>query len=224
VFRLGRGTKSALAALISLSVFVAVVALIRPPTAHAALPNSVSKPIKLANEALTTTEAMLADHKYRQALESLNTLRINVRLASNAAIDQIGLPPPDPESDEPPGPACVFAVLKLDHRVGMRLVILFDGLTRADVVGELDHTLTRMHARRDDVIDVVIALPAEGARGDYDDGMADTLTMYPAERSLLSTALLQYELTDPARVALTEARVRVRATEAKVTAVWGGGE
>jgi hypothetical protein len=223
VSRLGRGTRSVVAALLSLSVFF-VVELIGPPTARAALPTSVSRPIRLANEALTTTENMLADRKYGKALESLNTLRIDVRLANNAAIDQIGLPPPDPESDEPPGPAGVFAVLNLDHRVGMHLVVLFDGLTRADVVGELDLVLKRMHARRDAMLDAVIALPAEGARGDYDDGMSDTLTTYSAERVLLSTALQQYELTDAARVALTEARVRVRATQAKVTAVWGGGE
>jgi hypothetical protein len=106
----------------------------------------------------------------------------------------------------------------------MRLVPLFDGVTRGDVVDSLLATLLRMHNRRDAMLDAVIALPAEGARGDYDDGMSDTLPMYPAEERRITTALQQDELTANARTGLVDARQRVQATEAKVTAVWGGGE
>jgi hypothetical protein len=220
---LRRGVTFALAALIWLSVFVGIE-LMRPPSARAALPPSVSEPIRLADQALARAETRIANHRYVRALRCLETLRINVRRANNAAIAQIGLPPVDPESDDPPGPDSVFAALGLDHRVGMRLVLLFDGLTRADVVDSLRTTLFRAHERRDTMLDAIIALPAEGARGDYDDRMSDTLTVYPAEVNRITTALMQYELTAPARTGLVNARERVLATEAKVTAVWGGGE
>ena len=211
-----------MAALIWLSIFVGI-ALMQPPSARAALPASVSEPIQLAKAALAKTETRIANHKYRKALKSLEALRLNVRRANNAASDQIGLPPVDPESDEPPGPGCVFAALKLDHAVGMRLVLLFDGLTRGTVVDSLHATLRRMHNRRDAMLDAVIALPA-GARGDYDDGMSDTLLDYPGETDRITTALKEYQLTASASAGLGEARERVEATEAKVTAVWGGGE
>ena len=74
------------------------------------------------------------------------------------------------------------------------------------------------------MLGTVIALPPEGARADYDDGMADTLGMYPAEENLITTALLAFELTDSARIGLTHLLARVQATDAKVDAVWGGGE
>ena len=70
----------------------------------------------------------------------------------------------------------------------------------------------------------VIALPAEGDRSDYDDGMADTLGMYPSEEELISGALHNAELIDSAHTALTDALARVQATYDKVNAVWGGGE
>ena len=223
MFRLRRGITCTLAVVVWLSIFVGIT-LMRPPSARAALPPSVSEPIRLAKAALAKTETRIANHRYGGALKSLRILRLNVIRANNAAIDQIGLPPVDPESDEPPGPDCVFAALKLDHRVGMRLVLLFDGLTRADVIDNLHLTLLRTHSRRDVMLDAVIALDAEGARGDYDDGMSDTLLVYPAEKNLITSALQQDELTAPARAGLVDARERVVATEAKVTAVWGGGE
>ena len=212
-----------MAVLIWLSVFVGIT-LMRPPSARAALPPSVSVPIQRANTALARAETQIANHRYGKALESLQTLRSNVRRANNAAIDQIGRPPVDPESDVPPGPACVLAALKLDHRVGMRLVLLFDGLTRGDVVDSLHLTLLRAYNRRDAMLDDVIALPEEGARGDYDEMMSDTLAVYPAEKNRITTALQQYDLTAAARAGLEAARERVEATEAKVTEVWGGGE
>ena len=223
MIRFRRQTSCALAALIWLSAFVGI-SLMRSPTARAALPASVSEPIQLANKALAKTETHIASHRYRRALKSLQKLQRNVRDANNAAIDQIGLPPTDPEGDEPPGPPCVFAALKLDHRVGMRLVPLFNKLTRGNVVDSLIATLVRTHGRRDAMLDAVIALPAEGDRSYYDDGMADTLVVYPDERGLITMALQQDELTAAAHDGLQDARERVQATEAKVTAVWGGGE
>jgi hypothetical protein len=54
--------------------------------------------------------------------------------------------------------------------------------------------------------------------------MSDTLGTYPAEENLITTALLAYELTAGARTGLTNVLAQVQATEAKVDAVWGGGE
>ena len=190
----------------------------------AALPGSVATPIQRAKSALGKTEDYLARHRYRKALDSIVVLRRNVARANNAAKDQVGLPPTDPESDDPPGPPSVFAALRLDHRVVVRLVPLYDALARLDVVDALNATLARTNGRRDAMLDAVIALPAEGDRGDYDDGMADMLGMYPAEADLINGALATGALTDSARSGLTNALARVQATGEKVDAVWGGGE
>lgn len=205
-------------ALISLAVSLYFV------SSSYALPGSVATPIKRAKAALTKTETRIAEHRYGRALDSLKALRRNVRAANNAATNQIGLPPTDPESDDPPGPPSVFAVLKLDHRVTMHLVPLYDGLGRLDVVTSLNGTLEGAHGRRDSMLDAVIALPAEGDRADYDDGMADLLGMYPAEETLISGALEEAQLVDSARTGLSAALARVKATDEKVNAVWGGGE
>ena len=124
---------------------------------------------------------------------------------------------------DPPGPPSVFAALKLDHRVTMRLVPRFDALSRIDVVSLLNSTLTRTHGRRHSMLDAVIALRAEGALGDYD-GMSDTLGMYPGEEKRISSALQNDALIDSAHTGLTNALARLQATDAKVNVVWGGGE
>jgi uncharacterized protein len=196
----------------------------RSTASSAALPESVSTAIEQAKSALNRVERRLANHRFEMAPQSLKVLRRNVAQANRAAADQVGLPPSNPESDEPPGPASVFAVLRVDHLVTMRLVSLFDGVINADVVRSLQSTLSRTLRSRDAMLDAVIALLPEGARADYDDGMSDTLGAYPAEENLITTALLAFELTDSARTGLTNLLARVQATEAKIDAVWGGGE
>jgi hypothetical protein len=203
---------------------ISVVSYLSFATAGFALPTSVATPINQARAALTKAEDQLAHKRYGKALDSLSVLRRKVVKANNAAKEQIGLPPTDPESDDPPGPPSVFAVLKLDHRVTMHLGPLYDSLGRTDVVSFLNSTLARTHGRRDSMLDAVIALPAEGARGDYDDGMSDTLGMYPSEEKLISGELQNADLIDEARTGLTNALARVRATDDKVNVVWGGGE
>ena len=206
------------------AALISVVSYLTFAAASFALPNSVATPINQARAALTKAEDQLARKRYRKALDSLTVLRRNVVRANNAATGQIGLPPTDPESDDPPGPPAVFAVLKLDHRTTMVLTPLYDGLGRLDVVSSLNSTLRRTHGRRDSMLDAVIALPAEGDRADYDDGMADTLTVYPSEEELITAALQGDELINTARTGLTNALARVQATDKKVGAVWGGGE
>lgn len=206
------------------AAMISVVSYLSFATAGFALPTSVATPINQARAALTKAEGQLADKRYGKALDSLSVLRRKVVKANNAAKEQIGLPPTDPESDDPPGPPSVFAVLKLDHRVTMHLGPLYDSLGRTDVVSFLNSTLARTHGRRDSMLDAVIALPAEGARGDYDDGMSDTLGMYPSEEKLISGELQNADLIDEARTGLTNALARVQATDDKVNVVWGGGE
>jgi hypothetical protein len=206
------------------AALISVIAYLSFASASLALPGSVTNPIQRARAALAKTEDRLAHHRYARALDSLRVLRRNVVKANKAATEQIGLPPTDPESDDPPGPPSVFAALKLDHRVTMRLVPRFDAFSRIDVVSSLNSTLTRTHSRRDSMLDAVIALPAEGARGDYDDGMSDTLGMYPGEEKLISSALQNDALIDSAHAGLPNALARVQATDAKVNVVWGGGE
>ena len=206
------------------AALISVVSYLTFAAASFALPNSVATPINQARAALTKAEDQVAHKRYRKALDSLRGLRRNVVRANNAATGQIGLPPTDPESDDPPGPPAVFAVLKLDHRITMVLTPLYDGLGRLDVVSSLNSTLRRTHGRRDSMLDAVIALPAEGDRADYDDGMADTLTVYPSEEELITAALQGDELINTARTGLTNALARVQATDKKVGAVWGGGE
>ena len=205
------------------AALISVVAYLSFASASLALPGSVATPIQRARTALAKTEDQLALHRYGKALDSLQALRRNVVKANKAATGQIGLPPTDPESDDPPGPPSVFAALKLDHRVTMHLVPRIDALSRIDVVSSLNSTLRRTHGRRDSMLDAVIALPAEGDRADYDDGMADTLTVYPSEEELIAAALQSDEI-NTARAGLTNALARVQATDKKVGAVWGGGE
>ena len=190
----------------------------------AALPKSVSITIERARTALVRVETRFANHRYDKASESLRVLGRNMVQANRAALDQIGLAPRDPESEEPPGPDSVFAVLRLDHLVTIRLVSLLDRVTNAGAVRSLQSTLSRTQRWRDAMLDAVIALPPEGARADYDDGMSDTLGVYPAEENLITTALLAFELTDSARTGLINLLTRVQATDAKVDVVWGGGE
>jgi hypothetical protein len=191
--------------------------------ARGAVPDDVADAIALARKSLANAVARLNHHKYWKARVSLDNLAPRVRLANSAAADQIGKPPTDPESDDPPGPPSVLAVLKLEHDVGTSLVPQFDTLQRLKVVDSLRHALRVTQHRRDLLLDAVIALPA-GSQGDYDDGMADTLGTYKKEVQQLTNALDTFTLSAEGRTALQNARVRAVATKAKVDAVWGGGE
>lgn len=184
----------------------------------------VSTPITRANAALTKATAEVQANHPRRAVRALRDLRYQLGRAHVAAMRLIGAPPTDPESDEPPGPPAVLKVLGLEHRVGVKVVPLFNGRTRTDVVDGLRAVLNSTHRRRDVMLDRVIGLPAEGARGDYEDGMADTLGQYTQEVNQLSTAVTTYKLTSTSKVTLDHALTRVRATKAKVDATFGGGE
>jgi hypothetical protein len=186
-----------------------------------ALDRGVATPIKQADAALTKATKELRKHHPGRAIAALKVAKRNVGRAHVVATNLIGAPPPNPESDEPPGPRAVLAVLGLDHRVEMRLVPLFDDRRRNDVVNSLRTVLSSTNHRRKVMVDRIVALPAEGAGADYADGMGDTLTQYKKEIQLLTTALNTYQLTSGGRTGLQNALTLVRATKAKVGAAFG---
>jgi hypothetical protein len=188
------------------------------------VPSSVARPISRARVALNAAATQIANRQFALALDSLSSLQVYLGRAHRAGMAQIGAPPTDPEEDTPPGPVSVLAVLDLEHRVTMRSVALFDGLRRNAVVRSLRETLWYDHHYRDAMLDVVIALPPEGAGSDYADGMADTVPSYVTEVNRVKTTLAQYQLTDSARLGLHRALDRIRATQAKVNEAFGGGE
>jgi hypothetical protein len=191
---------------------------------NAAAVGSVSAPIQRADAALQSAIAQIRVHRYAKARASLRTVRRQGVQAQQIATALIGAPPTDPESDDVPGPPAVLAVLGLEHRITMQVVDLFDGMKRFWVVRDLRRTLGSTHYRRDVMLTKVISLPAEGARADYADGMADILGTFQQEVRKVTTALSTYRLSPSGRVGLRRALVRVRATNAKVNRAFGGGE
>ena len=188
------------------------------------IPVSVCAPLTRANAALTAAVAQVHKHQFLKARGSLGKVRTNLSRAHEAASSLIGAPPTDPESDDPPGPVSVIAVLGLEHRVTMKIVPLFDGMRSYRILQAFRYTLRVTHTKRDRMLDAVIALDPEGAGADYADSMADTLPSYTTEVKLLTTARDRYRLTSYGRAGLTQVLTRVQATKAKVDAAFGGGE
>ncbi len=185
-----------------------------PATSHAAK----------ADQALALATARIRAHKYLKALKSLTAVRRHTRAANVNAKALIGVPPTDPESDDPPGPPAVLAALRLDNRITTRTVALFNGKTNARLVYSLRSTVGVAQIPRDAMLNKVIALPEEGDGGDYADGMADSLAQYTREVNAIASARATFTLIPSAKTGLTNALARARATKAKVDAAFGGGE
>lgn len=180
--------------------------------------------VKRADAALAAaTQHLKADHPVRSN-RVLERLTINLRRAHVQATAQIGKPPVDPESDDPPGPPAVNAVVGLDHRIGVNLVPMVDGLRRPVVTEKLRVALWSADNRRDAILVKVIALPPEGDGDEYADGLADTLPRYGQEVSQLTTALASYQLTPAGTNVLHGALDRVKTTQRRMEAAFGGGE
>jgi hypothetical protein len=207
----------ALGVALSLGVISATVTT----PARAQVPASVSNQIGRADAALAQANQQVGNQQFGQATTSLGLVRAHVGKAHAAAIAQIGAPPTDPESDDPPGPPAVIAVLGLDHRVGMDVVPLFNGRTEPAVVNALQETLTVTYAARGQMLNRVIGLNPEGAGADYADDISDTLDTYKAEVQQLNSALAEYQLSESGRAALSNALTRVSATQAKVKRAFG---
>jgi hypothetical protein len=218
------GSARRLSLVLSVALGLGLISATVTTPARAQVPPSVTKPIRLAEAALAQTKVHVARRQFGRANMSLKSLRENVARAHKAGMAQIGKPPSDPESDDPPGPPSVIAVLNMEHHVGIGLVPLFNRMREAAVVNALQDTLIFTYDARDKMLDRVIALPPEGAGSDYSDSMSDTLPIYSVEVNQITDGLKQYQLIQPGRTALTTDLRRVRATQAKVNKEWGGGE
>ena len=188
------------------------------------VPTSVATPIARARLALTTAQGRVQKHQYTKAVASLRTVRLKVASAHTAGMAQIGKPPADPESDDPPGPPSVIAVLNMEHAVGNGVVAMFNGTTSRKAIRALRYTLRRTHLTRDTMLTKLVALPAEGARADYSDDMSDTAGLYRNEVKLVTAALKTYRLTGTGRVGLNNALARVKATRVLFNKGFGGDE
>ncbi|WP_148575187.1 hypothetical protein [Nocardioides caldifontis] len=182
-----------------------------------------SSPLSKAQATLTKAAARLRAGRRAKAVRALTVLSRQVVEAQRAAVRQIGKPPADPESDEPPGPGAVLAVLGLDHRVTSALVPQLASQKGPRVVGRLGRALQRTHVSRNRMIGKVVGLPP--AKGDdYADGMSDVLGQFPAELRQISTALASKTLTKRSRAALVKARARVARANRLMLGEYGGGE
>jgi hypothetical protein len=188
------------------------------------IPASVANPIRLADAALSEAKLEVARRQFDKAITSLESVRANVEKAHRAGMAQIGKPPSDPESDDPPGPAAVIAVLDLEHRVVTGVVPFFNGGTETAFIDALHEALEVTYNARDKMLNRVVEFDPEEEGADYSDDMSDTLDIYTAEVNQVTTALKQYQLSQSGRAALSNALARVRATEAKVNKAFGGGE
>jgi hypothetical protein len=199
----------------------AVAAVDRAPRAAARL--SVKARVQLARTSLATSVTRLSHRKFHLAIASLDALAGRIAKASRAARNEIGKPPTDPESDQLPGPPAVLAVMGLEHSVQKTLVPEFDDRKRPGVIEALRVALFAAQVRRDNLLDAVLALKP-GARGDYSDGMADTLPVYPQEIRQLTSALATFTLRPASRTILTTGQTRIHATRVKIDRAFGGGE
>jgi hypothetical protein len=159
--------------------------------------------------------------RYTKAAKALLAVQKHLAAAQKAGMKQIGAPPPDPESDESPGPPSVIAVLALDHRIVVRVAGLFDGMTEKVGLGTTLSAATRLRLV---MLGKVLSLDPEGAGGDFADGMTDTLPIYSAEVTAVSNMLRTSRLTASSRKALTKNLVRVKEANQMMNAAYGGGE
>jgi hypothetical protein len=192
------------------------------------LPGRVASAIRRTQRSLDNAEEHLDEGEYKQAVVSLRSVRRNMYRADKAARRQMALsavtPPEDADVEQTTtGPDSVIAVLTLDANVTQSLSGLFDTNSKG-VVDGLTHAMFRTLNARDRLLDAVIALDPEGAGADYADGMADTVGGYADEVATLSEAIADDTLSTGGRKVLTKALAQVQATNAKVTAAFGGGE
>ena len=131
--------------------------------------------------------------------------------------------PADPEAETTPGPDSVIAVLNVEQEVVMTVAGLFNS-NSGTLVTALGSTLSTAQLTRNRLLNTVVALDPEGAGADYADGMADTLDGYTDEVSNISETLADDTLSSGGAAALRTALARAKATLAKVTNAYGGGE
>jgi hypothetical protein len=189
------------------------------------LPGRVAGALRRTQRSLDNAEEHVDEGEYPQAVKSLRAVRRNMYRADKAARRQMNAVPADPEAEDAvtTGPDSVIAVLAMDGTVVQSVSGLFDTNSKG-VVDGLTHALYRTMDARDRLLDAVIALDPEGAGADYSDGMADTVDGYSDEVATLTEALADDQLSAGGRRVLRPALTQSQATQAKVTAAFGGGE
>jgi hypothetical protein len=187
------------------------------------LPSRVENAIGRTQTALDRSEARVDDQQYGSAAASLQALPVDLGRAHRAGRKQLRAKA-DPEAETTPGPDSVVAVLTAEQSAITRLAGLYDSVTDPVVLNRIAGALNTALAKRDQMLDAVIALNPEGAGAVYADSMADTVDGYADEVANLTEALKVDRLTTSARAALSNALSRSQAATAKVTAAFGGGE
>lgn len=188
------------------------------------LPSRVSAAMDRTASALDRAEARVDDQEYDLAVAALSALDADLVRTHRAANAQLHAPPPDPEAETTPGPASVIAVLTLEQWAITRLAGLYDSVNDPVVLNRIGSALNTALAKRDRMLNAVIALNPEGAGADYADGMADSLDGYADEVANVTEALKVDRLTTSAREALTNTLARSKSAAAKVNAAFGGGD
>ncbi len=189
------------------------------------LPGRVAGALRRTQRSLDNAEEHVDEGEYAQAVKSLRAVRRNMYRADKAARHQMNAVPADPEAEDAttPGPDSVIAVLAMDGAVVQSVSGLFDTNSKG-VVDALTHAMYRTMNARDSLLASVIALDPEGAGADYSDGMADTVDGYTDEVATLTEALADDTLSAGGKRVLRTALTQSQATQATVTAAFGGGE
>jgi hypothetical protein len=188
------------------------------------LPGRVASALRRTQRSLDNAENHIDEGEYPQAVKSLRAVRRNMYRADKAARHQMNVvPDPDADDSATPGPDSVIAVLTMDDTVVQSVSGLFDTNSKG-VVDALTHAMYRTMNARDSLLASVIALDPEGAGADYSDGMADTVDSYTDEVSSLTEALADDTLSAGGKRVLQTALTQAQATQATVTAAFGGGE
>jgi uncharacterized membrane protein (UPF0182 family) len=200
-----------------------ILDLIVLPRRHVGgVPSSVSVPIDDAVEALARAEAGVSQHQPAEVIAALGDLHDAIASAHGAATTQIGSPSTAAKRLARSGPTSVFAVLDLEHMVVIRVPPMLDGMTNEAVTQSLRQILWVTQGRRDQMLDLVIALDQAGAAGGYAEGMAATLPAFTYELAVVRNGLHSYTLTPSGRATLAGTLERVRETKARVYLAFGG--
>jgi hypothetical protein len=187
------------------------------------LPASVANPMHRTEQSLNAAKQAIASGDTAKAVSSLKAVRGNVIQANNAARAQMTAQPTDPESETPPGPDSVEAVLTQETTVATRLAGMLNG-KRGMVVDGISPALRSTVNVCDSLVSTVTALDPEGSGGDYADGMSDILPDFDSEVATLQADLNNEQLSAGGRSVLAAALDKAKKTQAKMTAAYGGGE
>jgi hypothetical protein len=213
----------ALGAVLALAVGLAPTGTAAASAAGPAPTSTVKAEVTQAKAALAQAVAQVKAGKTRRARTSLTAVRTHTAAANTDALNLIGKPPTDPESDDVPGPPAVTAALKLDATIVTGVAALLNGTT-APLVKAIKKTLTGVQAPRDTVVNKVVSLKPEGAGADYADGMSDLLPLFKKEVKTLTTDLGAFKLTASGRAGLQTALSTSQATQKVFVKAYGGGE